>query len=162
MSENTTSRVRRGRRAVIAGTIAALAVTGVAVAPAQAQAAPAVSVQSATFGDGEWSPSHKESTRVIPLCKGPLAVASWLNVNFSDHGRDIQKYISKNAKTLERLATGKDTPLTTLALLNRAILQIPAYAISDGLFHLPATALSVVTGCGVLDRVGVNPFSSRS
>ncbi|MGO3886672.1 MAG: hypothetical protein ACTJHU_10285, partial [Mycetocola sp.] len=92
----------------------------------------------------------------------PIAVASWLNTNFSDHGADIAVYIKKNGAALQRLATGQDGPLTTLALLSRAVLQIPSYAVSDALFHLPATALDVATGCGVFDRLGINPFKVLS
>lgn len=158
-----TTKARSGRRAVIAGVIAALAITGIAAGPAQAAPAAVSSVKTAaSFGDGEWTPSHKESTRVIPLCKGPIAVAGWLNENFSDHGRDIAKYIKKNTGTLERLAAGKDSPLTTLTLLSRAVAQIPSYAVSDALFHLPATALSLATGCGVLGKLGSGSFGSQS
>lgn len=139
-------------RILLAATFALAATVGVA---APANAAPAV----VTAGDGVWAPSHAEATRVIPLCKGPVAVAAWLKVNFSDHGRDIDAYIKRNSTVLTNLASGRSGPLITSVLLSQAVLQIPSYAVNDALFHLPATTLSLATGCGIIGATGTNPFS---
>ncbi len=157
--------IRKAGAAVITALVMA---AGIAVAPAQA--APVASVPRSESilpgpingqanGDGVSAPSHEESTRVIPLCEGPIAVAQWLNVNFSDHGRDIQRYISLNGPLLSSLDKFANNPILGPVLLAQAILTIPTYAINDALFHLPATALRVLTGCGVLTG---NSFNSRA
>lgn len=113
------------------------------------------------IGDGSWAPSHDESIAVIPLCKGPEAVGEWLDENFSDHGRDIDRYLERNWDVLTALATNQRSIVSTTVLLSYAVLQIPSYALTDSLFHLPPTALSLATGCGVIERTNSNPFSVR-
>lgn len=120
-----------------------------------ALAAPA---KAEPIGDGVWAPSHTEATQVIPLCEGPIAVAEWLYYNFSDHGRDIDNYIRRNAGILNSLARGDVNPVRGALLLGAVLVHLPSYAITDGLFHLPPTALSVLTGCGFLERIGNKPF----
>lgn len=142
---------------VAAAAIAVVALSGIAAAPSYA--APASGITVSAYGDGTWAPSHEESTRVIPLCKGPQAVADWLNVNFSDHGDDIAAYIERNSSVLTALASGNTSFFMTGILLSQAVLQIPSYAISDALFHLPASTLAVATGCGYIEKTGINPFS---
>lgn len=109
-------------------------------------------------GDGTWDPSHDPSLAVIPICKGPAAVGEWLKLNFADHGNDIDAYIARNTTILQQLATAQMNPFLGPILLAGAIVQIPVYAISDALFHLPATALSLATGCGFIKLTGINPF----
>lgn len=149
--------VHSGIRRFAAVLVAVAALSGIAAAPAHA--APASGVASSAYGDGVWAPSHEEATRVIPLCKGPQAVADWLNVNFSDHGDDIAAYIERNSSVLTALASGNTGFFMTGILLSQAVVQIPSYAVSDALFHLPASTLAVATGCGYIEKTGINPFS---
>ena len=131
-----------------AATIAAVALLGTA-APASAE----------KYGDGTWKPSHDLTDQVIPICKGPGAVADWLYYNFSDHGRDIKKFLDDNYSALEKIVRGQSSILTTPALLAKVVVQIPVYAVNDALFHLPPTTLSLATGCGIIGKFGINPFS---
>jgi len=145
----STLRMRTLAAKIAAGTLAVVGLTGLVSAPAQA----------APIGDGVWAPSHEESTRLIPLCKGPDAVLKFLDVNFSDHGRDSAAYVKRNAALLTSLAGANSNPLTTLPRLVEAVAQIPAYALNDAAFHLPASTLALATGCGAIKSTGINPFA---
>lgn len=89
------------------------AVAAIAAASLLATAVPA---SAEPTGDGVTAPSHDSSLAVIPLCKGPVAVADWLDKNFSDHGRDSRTFIATNSAALQALARGESNPLTAPAL----------------------------------------------
>jgi len=148
------SRASRVFRLTAAALVVAAGV-GLAAAPAQA----ATPVKSAAIGDGFTAPSHDPSLSVIPLCKGPVAVSNWLNANFKDHGRDSAAYIKRNVNTLTALASGKNS-VASLGLLTQSVLAVPQYALNDAVFHLPPTALSLATGCGLIGTLGSNPFAT--
>lgn len=144
--------------------VATAATLAMAAAPA-ASAAPAPTVVAApekktewVYGwDSEyWKPSHAESTRIIPICQGPVAFLKWLEVNFGDHGKDLAGYVKRNTKALEGLATGKINPILAPILVGILIVEIPVYALSDTIFHVPATAYDVLTLCSSVRKGHVN------
>lgn len=151
-------------RGKVTTAVAAVGVSTALVAGAVA-AAPAAKADSGypngpvyLFGyipstDGFWGPSHGNATAVIPICQGPVAVARWLDVNFSDHGKDAEAYLKRNGATLTKLANGTLNPLTALYNVGQAIWEIPVYAANDTLFHLPATAVNIISLCGLI-RLG--------
>ena len=97
-----------------------LARTGAAAALSLGVLSVPVAAHADTIGNGTTAPTHDSGTAVIPLCN-PINVIKWLDVNFTDHGRDIANY----RFTLK-------TPT-----------DIVQYAGTDALFHLPATLVTL-------------------
>ncbi|AJT42042.1 hypothetical protein [Psychromicrobium lacuslunae] len=136
-------------RSGVAGAV--LVAASLALAPA-ATAAPVATVAKvsqpaprATIGDGVWAPSHDEALAIIPLCQ-PLKLLSWLNANFTDHGKDIAKYLTENPAALAKALLSLN-PAEALKLLLKDFLQIPVYAINDTTFHIPATLGDILSFC---------------
>lgn len=88
-----------------------LCAAGSLVAGTAVVAAPAANAY--TIGDGVTAPTHDSSLAVIPVCN----LGGWLQRNFADHGNDIANY----------------------QLNPRSGFEIFSYALSDALFHIPAT-----------------------
>lgn len=88
-----------------------LCAAGSLVAGTAFAAAPAAN--ASTIGDGVTAPTHDSSLAVIPVCNLP----GWLQRNFADHGNDIANY----------------------QLNPWSGFQIFSYALTDTLFHIPAT-----------------------
>lgn len=78
-------------------------------------AAPAANANP--IGDGVTAPSHDPSLAVIPVCN----LDGWLQRNFADHGNDIANY----------------------QLNPWSGLEIFSYALTDTLFHVPATIFTL-------------------
>ncbi|YAL83193.1 hypothetical protein ACMYYO_14915 [Dermacoccaceae bacterium W4C1] len=96
-----------------AAAVCAMSIVGGGIA-----AAPAAHAD--TIGDGTTAPTHDSGTAVIPLCN-PISAIKWLNVNFTDHGRDIANY----------------------KFTLRTPLDVFQYAGADTLFHIPATLFAL-------------------
>ncbi|WP_031468929.1 hypothetical protein [Sciscionella sediminilitoris] len=100
----------------------------------------------AAIGDGVWSPSHDESIAIIPLCR-PLDLVDWLIKNFSDHGRDIAKFLGDNFNTIVHVVTVSLNPFELIEKLFKDVLQIVVYAVNDTKFHVPATVGDILSFC---------------
>lgn len=134
-------------RTGIAGAVLVAASLAIAPAATAAPAASAVgqSTPRAVIGDGVWAPSHDEALAIIPLCQ-PFKLLSWLNANFTDHGKDIAKYLSENPAALAKALLSLN-PAEALKLLLKDFVQIPVYAINDTTFHIPATLGDILSFC---------------